>query len=276
MKLMKRKKVAIGVPPITTVPSSRVTRFLAQPDLGPTAQNFQLFLDFASLESPQARKAANAWNRRAGEVFVQSFIQFEKQVLHEEEDEDAVTAMRKAAKEQLRRSRCERRIDVLKACDKDPAMKRLYKFAAANLSWKCCSGESTDTQGESAITVLPWRARRIRSFMRTLDLLHLAIRFPINHSRSAGRLPKARYDPQTLDPPREPVKEVAYFQYVTGLPANFYDEEWLESLSQFERDHVNPGQPIDLTIPRHIVVEAEAAATLRGKKTRPLLRNFNM
>ncbi|RXW21204.1 hypothetical protein EST38_g4658 [Candolleomyces aberdarensis] len=126
--LMKRKKIACGVSPITSVTSSRAMRFFMQPEHGPTAVSFQLFLDFDSLESAKARKAGNAWNRRAGEVFVESFIgehpeeaeldgiilscfmthikqlrkQFDMQVMQEEEDEAHVAAMHKAAKEQLR------------------------------------------------------------------------------------------------------------------------------------------------------------------------------
>ncbi|KAJ2912346.1 hypothetical protein MD484_g8069, partial [Candolleomyces efflorescens] len=301
-KLMKRKKAAAGKAAISTATVSRVTKFLTQPEYGPSAQYFHLFLDFDSLQSKQARQAANSWNRRAGEVFVECFLDeypgeedqadlikssfmthikqlrkdFETQLAHEEENEGQIAAMRKAAKEQLRRSRCQRRIDTLKSCDRDPAMRRLYQFAKSHLTWKCCSGESTDTQGENAITVLPWRARRIRSFMRTLDLLNLALRFPINQPRGVGRLPKGRYDPEAMNPPRNSVEETVHPECVPGLPANFYDSDWLQSLPRFEKDRVRPTSPINLAIPDYIIQEAEAAATVRSRKSKSRPRSRHL
>lgn len=72
---MGREQVASGQAPITSVVLSKVTRYAdrQRPELGPSVDNFELFLDFQTL-SPESRTHCNAWNRRATEVFTNDFV----------------------------------------------------------------------------------------------------------------------------------------------------------------------------------------------------------
>ncbi|RXW22339.1 hypothetical protein EST38_g3508 [Candolleomyces aberdarensis] len=278
--LMGREGNHVGVAPIISVRAARCTEFAegGRFELGPTVERFELFLDFDSLTSTKVRKHCNQWNKRAADVFAEAFVaaypahQARAALVREcfiahlrqlhnhfniynasrAADEARLRTQKKANKEQLRRSRCQRRIETLDSFPQSRVMAKLAKFAKDKLDWKCCSGEDTDDEGEDAITSLPWRAPGIRNFMQTIDRLYLALRFPLNAQASHGNFPKARYNPLSLNPPRQMKDDPYRCDVVPGLPVNFYNPAWLNSLGPMERATVNPADPISLSIPKNV------------------------
>ncbi|KAJ2936493.1 hypothetical protein H1R20_g601, partial [Candolleomyces eurysporus] len=130
-----------------------------------------------------------------------------------------------------------------------PALARLAVKMKAFLDWRCCSGDETDSNREQSITNLPWRAGPIRDFMQVIDQLNLLLRFPKNANPTQGRFPNLRYDPLSCDPPQPRTEDHYHSHPVSGLPLNFYDPDWLSSLTEIERAALDPAEAIDLALP---------------------------
>jgi len=104
------------------------------------------------------------------------------------------------------------------------------------------SGDETDRCGRHPIrgqrkfmVVRPyWRSQEVTKWLRVIDNLYMVYRFSSNGRASRGNWVRQRIDSGRVDPDLFPV---------TGLPENFYDEEWLRGLSQEEMDRleVQPG-----------------------------------
>ncbi|KAG8903502.1 hypothetical protein FRB99_003186 [Tulasnella sp. 403] len=82
----------------------------------------------------------------------------------------------------------------------------------------------------------PWRSSSVKSLVRTLSLLH-AILIPRDPRGGAPRLREDDFSKISQSPP------------VSGLPLNFYDKEWYDALSDFERYLLGAKPNVDLTIP---------------------------
>jgi hypothetical protein len=131
-------------------------------------------------------------------------------------------------------------------------MVKLAKVAQSKLTWKCCSGDETDDENQQVITSLPWRSQSIRHFMQKINQLYYVLRFTLNNQASHGKFPKPRYNPLTRDPPRQLNEDRYCSDVVPGLPLNFYDEAWVNSLDPLERQSLNATNAVDLTLPPDI------------------------
>lgn len=107
------------------------------------------------------------------------------------------------------------------------------------------SGDETDRCGRQPIrgqrkflVVRPhWRSQEVTKWLRVIDNLYTVYRFSSNGRASRGNWVRQRIDSGRVDQDRLPV---------TGLPENFYDEEWLQGLSQEETYRLGIQPNIDL------------------------------
>ncbi|PPQ79581.1 hypothetical protein CVT24_010149 [Panaeolus cyanescens] len=312
-QLMGRTRIPLGPIPIESVTFSRVTAFLLNKrhDLGPSEHDFKIFLDLDSLTAKEDRKLANTWNATAAAVFVKCFVadypeynrseetrdkvkkaftthikalkeQFTKYNLNVSRSDPAkILADLKAARLQLRRSRCKRRLETFESYRHHPQLCIIGRKLKRCLTYQCCSGDETDKggngpSGELAITNLPWRAACIREFMRVIDLLYILLRFPKIGKPTPGNLPHPRFDPAMCDPPQPLSNDPFDTTPVPGLPINFYADEFLESLTSEEREFLDIQPFLDLTLPQEILDVAETAAVVKDRKTAPLPRNYDI
>jgi hypothetical protein len=93
-----------------------------------------------------------------------------------------------------------------------------------------------DARGNKPCDVLlqRWRSKELGELFQTLDDLHLASRWDDGHY-GLGRFPHRRVRGQfKLDPRSAP----------PGLPSNFYSQEYLEGLSDFELEALDVKPPV--------------------------------
>lgn len=97
-----------------------------------------------------------------------------------------------------------------------------------------------------AITTLPWRnpSPEITSWLRTFDHLHLSTRFGTDDRPMPGQFPHRRVASRRIE---------AHNPAPQGLPLNFYDPVWLQTLDGFGRESLDIQPPIDLTFSADIM-----------------------
>lgn len=83
-----------------------------------------------------------------------------------------------------------------------------------------------------------WRSKEARDFYEVCDALSLAAHFTPNNRPTSGRFPAPRILSNRLDGTDVP----------GGLPENFYDEEYLESLSDEKREGLSIQPKISLKV----------------------------
>jgi hypothetical protein len=243
---------------------------------GPSVEDFRLDLATSALSS--------AWNKHAAKVFARSFIQtgwyscddedfiretfrthlitLRKQYrdfLAEDDDNesdamDALDRQRAKAREQRRRNvskhcffLCYAKIGLQlynrrrEACNVSPDLRRFVPLWDT-LSFEAMSGDETDHAGRSdpryAITRLPWRSTAVECFLRTFDKLHLVTRFTVTGRARRGAFPHHRISSKRVE---------NHWKPVAGLPINFYDQAWLETIDDYERQDLKAKPQLDLT-----------------------------
>ncbi|PPQ79720.1 hypothetical protein CVT24_010237 [Panaeolus cyanescens] len=297
--LLKRQPNQGGViQPIFSVPVARAMAFKRTKERGPSPADFVLSLDHKGLPKNSIEsKACKEWNIAATDIFLTSFLEahpdershrdlitksfrehidyLEKQyVQYNTQNGPDETALRNNRRETRRINKYHRRLDTLVPNPKIPKMKQLRDVTAQHLDWRCCSGDesSEDEAGNKilVITHLEWRSRYLQTYMRTLDLVHIASRFPDGVNPTPGNFPCNRYDPEELNPPQARRPEQRHNSAVPGLPINFYDAGWLAKQTPGERALLRMLEPEDLTLPEDIVKKAQSVADVRGKASRPL------
>ena len=92
-----------------------------------------------------------------------------------------------------------------------------------------------------------WRSKQLSQWLRVIDLVHLDRRFAADGRITPGnwfrtRLPSSRVDQTALPVP--------------GLPSNFYDETWLDSLSVKAKRRLKIQPATDLTHTAEILRQA--------------------
>lgn len=119
-----------------------------------------------------------------------------------------------------------------------------------SMSLEAMSGDESTHEMDPplyAITVLPWRnaSEDVVSWFRTFDRLHLSTRFGTDDRPRPGNFPHRRLPSSN--------RLEAHAPPVPGLPENFYDPVWLQTLDGFETKQLNIRPPIDLTFPPGIM-----------------------
>ena len=110
------------------------------------------------------------------------------------------------------------------------------------------SGDETDHHnGELRYVVktLEWRSKEAKDFFMTLDWLHLSTRFGASGRATRGKFPH----PRVHNSGRAPVKG----KPVAGLPSNFYNKEWIRTLSPLELQELKRLPKVDLTFSKDIM-----------------------
>ncbi|KAI1783900.1 hypothetical protein LXA43DRAFT_902667, partial [Ganoderma leucocontextum] len=235
--LMKRRN---AYSPITSASAAQVTRFKRGTGEGPSLNNF--CVDFKG--TPR-----NTWNQAAAEVFAQSLVSsgwtrcqdvdmikelffihlntlkgtFQKQSHDGTEQQEDLEKEQQARRDRRRRGTRDRRSE---ACDLHEDLVR-FKQAWKSLSWEVCSGDESesgksDDDGYYAVTTLPWRSREVIQWCGPFDVVSLLNHYKSDGKAKRGNLPRQRRRGGTrVDRKSVPVK---------GLPLNFYDAAWLDTL----------------------------------------------
>ena len=128
----------------------------------------------------------------------------------------------------------------------DPRMRRFLPIWEA-MPPEAMSGDETDHDNgrlRYAITQLDWRNPDALEWFRTFDHLHLSTRFGTDDRPTPGQFPHPRVNSQRMEHRARPVK---------GLPRNFYDAEWLQTLDQFEYNALDIRPEVDLTFSADIL-----------------------
>lgn len=109
------------------------------------------------------------------------------------------------------------------------------------------SGDESDhRRGERRYIVktLEWRNPAISSWLLTFDALHLSTRFNTTNTSKRGNFPVHRI--------RNTNRPAVASEAVPGLPSNFYNKRWLETLDQFEHMALSMKPPINLSFSPYI------------------------
>ncbi|KAH7903637.1 hypothetical protein BJ138DRAFT_1020316 [Hygrophoropsis aurantiaca] len=94
-----------------------------------------------------------------------------------------------------------------------------------------------------------WRANAVTDWLRTLDALHLRLRYKGAWEASAGAWPHCR----------SPSFKASSKPAIKGLPRDFYDLNWLNSRTQFRREELCVSNVFgDLTIPPSVAEYANS------------------
>ena len=140
------------------------------------------------------------------------------------------------------------------ACDTEPDLSHFRCYVDKLAEGDGMSGDETDHRGTQPIkgqrkyfVVRPeWRSRDVTRWLRIIDEVYVYHRFSEDGRASRGNWVRQRIDSGRFDGARRPV---------SGLPKNFYDAAWLETLSNKARAELQMQPEISLrhspTVKRH-------------------------
>ena len=89
-----------------------------------------------------------------------------------------------------------------------------------------------------------WRSQEVTNWLRVIDNVYLARRFTPDGRVTRGSWLRNRKQSSKVDHTAVPIE---------GLPANFYDKEWLGSLSHRDKRRLKMGEAIDLTHTKEMI-----------------------
>lgn len=89
-----------------------------------------------------------------------------------------------------------------------------------------------------------WRAPCVSSWLDVIDKVYVAFRFQQNNRATPGNWIRKRHTTNRVD-------EKA--TVVSGLPGNFYDGDWLKTLTRKQRRKLQMEPPLNLTHTPHIM-----------------------
>ncbi|KAH7903560.1 hypothetical protein BJ138DRAFT_1020430 [Hygrophoropsis aurantiaca] len=113
---------------------------------------------------------------------------------------------------------------------------------------------TSKTQVTYSIVQKQWRASAVTNWLRTLDSLHIRLRYKGEWKVSAGAWPHFRNP--SLKTSSKPV--------VVELPLDFYASKWLNSITNFQRKNMGLRKPTgDLAIPPFVSEYAQSHLLLR-------------
>ncbi|KAH7909342.1 hypothetical protein BJ138DRAFT_1011025, partial [Hygrophoropsis aurantiaca] len=274
LQLMNRPNRSAPFTSSNIAESKEVSRFNAKGAGGPTLERFCVDL---------AGKPTSKWNKRAAIIFRQDFINCNKYEctdpeeietrflthlraldlqyrLLEEQQDDSDDEARDSdaddegqpntldvdktlnARKQRRYALAVRRLNVAKVF---PDMKRFIPLLQ-RMSTDAHSGDESDHHSGNkdgrrpryAIVGIPWRAPVVTRWIRDIDRVHLSTHFKSNGRATPGAFPRYRIASTRVEHNGEVVK---------GLPGNFYDPAWLETLDDLEMEELNRQPDVDFS-----------------------------
>lgn len=83
-----------------------------------------------------------------------------------------------------------------------------------------------------------WRSKEVSRWLRVMDLVHLDRRFAADGRTTRGNWTRCRIPSNKVDQTATPIPM---------LPSNFYDTDWLSSLTTKEKKRLKMQPGIDLT-----------------------------
>ncbi|KAK7434742.1 hypothetical protein VKT23_020020 [Stygiomarasmius scandens] len=249
--------------PLQSATPAEVDMFSGGKHLGPTKDDFRL--DFIS------KGLWNPWNQAATRIFAEEIKKVDG---CEELDEEQVrrafrTHLRQLKarwshpsnvpksqgvleqeqqnrREQRRRRTLEHRTQAIATYHaKDPSMSEVYK-ASRLLTYDVMSEEESSDEG-FIIKRQPWRSRELQDFLRYCTALHMSFKHLPDQKFSSGAFPTPRqYEAGG--------QLLSTATAVPGLPANFYDDAWLNNPEYPNRRIAMKVKPVaNLTLPETVL-----------------------
>lgn len=99
-------------------------------------------------------------------------------------------------------------------------------------------GPFSSSPKEYSIIRPVWRSKEVTNWLRVMDLVHLDRRFAADGRATRGNWVRCRVPSDEVDLTATPVP---------GLPGNFYDAGWLNSLTDKGRSRLMMQPNVDLT-----------------------------
>ncbi|KII90906.1 hypothetical protein PLICRDRAFT_28798 [Plicaturopsis crispa FD-325 SS-3] len=259
---------------------SDLLREAAGKSSGPTAADFRIDLKGSRTSS---------WNRRAAMVFRKEFVKAGYAYPSCEAVEEAFLTHLKALKLQSKKI-AQKLTGEISVDDADEVKERACqqrRHQTAHKRWEITRGhpdlqpfepllnslpvgvhsedEADHSNGQARYVIhdLPWRSPLVSEFFRVLDCLHLSTRFNANGDAEPGAMPRTRIPSG---------RKARNSKVPKGLPRNFYSEDFLQSLDEFEYRQYKIQPEVDLT---HTEAMKRVAKRYMNasKKTPPLPRD---
>lgn len=104
--------------------------------------------------------------------------------------------------------------------------------------------ETKRTNKEYSVLRPVWRSNEVSDWLHVMDLVYVSSRFAADGRPTRGKWIRDRVRSTGINQHSKPVP---------GLPRNFYDRGWLESLTPEERKALRMDGAIDLNHSEHIV-----------------------
>lgn len=124
-------------------------------------------------------------------------------------------------------------------------MKKFRRYVDALVEGGGMSGDESDrgsrlssSSTKNYFILRPeWRSQEVSRWLRVMDLVHLDRRFAADGRMTRGKLARYRLPSNKVDQTASPVPM---------LPKNFYDADWLSSLSAKEMRRLDIQPAVDL------------------------------
>lgn len=135
---------------------------------------------------------------------------------------------------QLYKRRCQ-------ACNVTP---ELATFAGHVENWGVDVVSEDESCGEDSgysISRITWRSAAATSFLRSMDAIYLSTRYK-DGKCGRGSVPRERY----------PCLRTKSIEPKSGLPLNFYNKSWLDSLGEEEKRSLDAREPLNFELPETV------------------------
>lgn len=139
------------------------------------------------------------------------------------------------------------------ACDWEPDLANFAPYVQKLCDEGGVSGDESDNNHQPGryrgqvnyFRIRPvWRAPCVSSWLDVIDKVYVAFRFQENNRATPGNWIRKRHTTNRVD-------EKA--RVVSGLPENFYDRDWLKTLTRKQRRRLRTEPPLDLAHTPHVM-----------------------
>ena len=107
-----------------------------------------------------------------------------------------------------------------------------------------CDRNAKKTDKKYFIVRPIWRSQEVTEWLHVMDLIYVSSRFAADGRATKGKWVRNRVRSTMVDRESKPIP---------GLPHNFYDQNWLRSLSPKERRTLKAHEAIDLSHSEEII-----------------------